>query len=104
MSEQRLIDANALKETFLNDVSMMKDNKRTVGACMQHILWLINNAPTVPLPDFKAGYKQAIIDGKTNYSRPQGECEKCKFNHSEICDTCSRKYSDNYAEMKGGAE
>lgn len=34
---------------------------------------LIDNAPTVPLPDFKAGYKQAIIDGKANYSRPQGE-------------------------------
>ena len=28
----------------------------------------IDNAPTVPLPDFKEGYKQAIIDGKTNYS------------------------------------
>lgn len=33
----------------------------------------IEGAPTVPLPDFKAGYKQAIIDGKTNYSRPQDE-------------------------------
>ena len=34
---------------------------------------IIDNAPTVPLPDFKEGYKQAIIDGKTNFSRPQGE-------------------------------
>lgn len=34
---------------------------------------VINNAPTVPLPDFKDGYKQAIRDGKTNFSRPQGE-------------------------------
>ena len=34
---------------------------------------LIDNAPTVPLPDFKEGYKQAILDGKTNFSRPQGE-------------------------------
>lgn len=24
----------------------------------------IDNAPTIPLPDFKEGYKQAIIDGK----------------------------------------
>lgn len=32
----------------------------------------IDNAPTVPLPDFKEGYKQAILDGKTNFSRPQG--------------------------------
>lgn len=37
------------------------------------VIMTINNAPTVPLPDFKEGYKQAIIDGKTNYSRPQGE-------------------------------
>lgn len=33
----------------------------------------IDNAPTMPLPDFKEGYKQAILDGKTNYSRPTGE-------------------------------
>lgn len=33
---------------------------------------LIDNAPTVPFPAFKAGYKQAIIDGKTNFSRPKG--------------------------------
>ena len=31
---------------------------------------LIDNAPTIPLPDFKEGYKQAIIDGKTNFSKP----------------------------------
>lgn len=34
---------------------------------------IIDNAPPVPLPDFKEGYKQAIRDGKTNISRPQGE-------------------------------
>ena len=34
---------------------------------------LIDEAPTVPLPDFKEGYKQAILDGKTNYSRPKGK-------------------------------
>lgn len=33
----------------------------------------IDNAPTIPLPDFKEGYKQAIIDGKTNYSRTKEE-------------------------------
>lgn len=35
--------------------------------------YAIDNAPTVPLPDFKEGYKQAIIDGKNNYSRPHDE-------------------------------
>lgn len=34
---------------------------------------IIDNAPTVPLPDFKEGYKQAILDSKTNYVRPKGE-------------------------------
>lgn len=29
----------------------------------------IDNAPTIPLPDYKEGYKQAILDGKTNYMR-----------------------------------
>lgn len=30
---------------------------------------IMENEPSVPLPDFKEGYKQAIIDGKTNFSR-----------------------------------
>lgn len=34
---------------------------------------IIDNAPSAPLPDFKEGYKQAIVDGQTNFSRPQGE-------------------------------
>ena len=34
---------------------------------------IIDYAPTIPLPDFKEGYKQAILDGKTNYSRQPGE-------------------------------
>lgn len=37
------------------------------------VIKAIDNAPTIPLPDFKEGYKQAIRDGKTNFSRPQGE-------------------------------
>ena len=41
------------------------------GLCMAETL--IDNASPIPLPDFKEGYKQAIIDGKTNFSRPQGE-------------------------------
>lgn len=67
---------------------------------------LVEDAPTVPLPNeqiaWEQGYEAGLAQGKQE--KPQGECEKCKFNHSEICDTCSRKYSDNYADMKGGAE
>ena len=33
----------------------------------------IENAQTMPLPDFKEGYKQAIIDGKTNFSSMQNK-------------------------------
>lgn len=52
------------------------------------VISIIDNAPTVPLPDFKEGYKQAIIDGKTNFSRPQGECENCDF----------RKFSETFID------
>lgn len=59
----RLIDADALKETIFEKTDGLEDLWDTAG-----ILNTINNAPTIPLPDFKEGYKQAIIDGKTNYS------------------------------------
>ena len=82
----------------------------------------IDNAPTVPLPDFKEGYKQAIIDGKTNFSRPQGEwinhrndyghniadcslCGKAMQWHDEDEDGIPRYCWYCGAEMqKGGAE
>lgn len=51
----RLIDADALKKS-ITDMELSLTNKR-------QILEKIDNAPTVPLPDFKEGYKQAIIDG-----------------------------------------
>ena len=52
-----------------------KEIENLIGYSLSYeaILNAIDNAPTVLLPDFKAGYKQAIIDGKTNFSRPQGE-------------------------------
>jgi hypothetical protein len=51
------------------------------------ILNAIDNAPTVPLPDFKEGYRQAIIDGKANYSRPQGEWISNNYgeHHCSLC-------------------
>lgn len=52
---------------------------------------LIDNAPTAPLPDFKAGYKQAIIDGKTNFPRPKGEWIELPkaFDNRELPCKCS---------------
>lgn len=34
---------------------------------------LIDNAPTIPQPDYKEGYKQAILDGKTNFNNKGGK-------------------------------
>jgi hypothetical protein len=60
---------------------------------------LIDNAPTVPLPDFKEGYKQAIIDGKTNYSRPQDEWIPVSERLPEIATTCLVQLSNGYITM-----
>ena len=77
MSENKgdLISREALKKAFA--LLMWKEHNPydAVKVCdiVNQTLDFIDNAPTVPLPDFKEGYKQAIIDGKTNFSRPQGE-------------------------------
>lgn len=106
----RLIDADALIEEV--------NKKKVVGRF--NTIMLIDNAPTVPLPNFKKGYKQAIIDGKTNYSRPQGEWIHDGINVEGMdlyrCSICNRSIVtwssriDEYpychcgAKMKGGAE
>ncbi len=62
---------------------------------------------------YKAGYKQAIIDGKTNYSRPQGEWKTPTsiFKGNYFCNNCNgfvidkSKYCPNCgAEMRGKEE
>ena len=73
MSEVRLIDASALLEAFSNSDHIKETTSGLDVMEMLAIKEIIDNAPTVPLPDFKEGYKQAILDGKTNYSRPEGE-------------------------------
>lgn len=65
----RLIDADALKEEYVK----LGHCAETYAELYINTEKLIDNAQTVPLPDFKEGYKQAIIDGKTNFSRPKGE-------------------------------
>lgn len=59
---------------------------------------------------FKEGYKQAIIDGKTNFSRPQGEwidydntfykCPDCGYLLEKCCPQCQNKV----ILPKGGTE
>lgn len=121
----RLVDADALKEDFktrlaaCNEwIEKAKDKETKIRASavksfIAEVIMTINNAPTVPLPDFKEGYKQAIIDGKTNYSRPQGkwiidqEGDKntitCPFCGERHC--CKMNFCGNCgADMRGGAE
>ena len=64
--------AERLKDYYEN--GSKKEENEWIGGVYD--VWeLIDNAPTVPQPDFKEGYKQAIRDGKTNFTRPQGEWE-----------------------------
>jgi len=98
MNDQ-LISREALKEKF-ERLHLHPD-----------LLELIDNAPTVSLPDFKKGYEQAIIDGKTNYSNETSKwikmsdrygvyfaCEKCGYDReraiTNFCPNCG-------ADMRG---
>ena len=100
--KMRLIDADKLKEQI--DYFMCYEGSS--------IYDIIDNAPTVPLPDFKEGYKQAIRDGKTNFSRPQGEwidgyCSVCGA--SGLCDGWGIDVESSFcprcgAKMKGEEE
>lgn len=100
----RLIDADALKETMMKyygceDATKYGNETAEQQAHSYSTLMLyevsdmiedcIDNAPTVE-SDFKAGYKQAIIDGKTNYSRPTGEMINKTPYGWEYCSECGK--------------
>ncbi len=69
----RIGDLDALKKTLGSSSYWRYTHEYGDVILVSWVMSAIDNAPTVPLPDFKEGYKQAIIDGKTNFSRPQGE-------------------------------
>lgn len=113
----RLIDADALiQDLELSKYIVPNSLNRLLNTEINRCIEAIDNAPAVPLPDFKEGYKQAIRDGKTNFSRPQGECRTCRHRDPEDkkCDCgalerqgCPFPVSDNYFckfYEKGGAE
>lgn len=58
------------------------------------------DAQTIPLPDFKEGYKQAILDGKTNYSSII--CGNCKYvdvaRNRKPCCACKWLERESYYE------
>lgn len=107
-----LISREALKKSIKSYADDQYAENEYLGEYA--IMDIIDNTPTVPLPDFKEGYKQAIIDGKTNFSRPQGEwifdgvcftttqykCNKCKcptLEKTNFCPNCG-------ADMRKGEE
>ena len=106
MKLMRLIDAEALKKAISNYYLLQSDQIEGVTA-------LIDNAPTVEQPNFKAGYKQAILDGKTQYQRLYGEWltpwehegrkyHTCSFCHiTQRADTESRFCGYCGADMRG---
>ena len=105
-----LISREALKNEFA--LMMWKEYSpyMEVKVCdiVNQTLDFIDNAPTVPLPDFKAGYKQAIIDGKTNFSRPTGEWILQKYErfnsgnelYKYYCNKCGHKEEHAYSDSK----
>jgi hypothetical protein len=92
----KLIDADELK-TEINkiiDEEIEIDEKWSNG--LKYSFKIIDNTPTVPLSDFKEGYKQAIIDGKTNFSRPHGKWIYECLDYSK-CSNCN--YANHYGDL-----
>ena len=84
----RLIDADEL-------IKEVNENKELFEKERVYLEGLLLNAPTVPLPDFKEGYKQAIIDGETNFSRQQGDAKNmiCPYRKmTETVDGTTKEY------------
>ena len=86
----RLGDLDALKEQIKN---AFKHNFNGCDALLVNEIYeFIDNAPTIPLPDFKEGYKQAIIDGKTNYSRPHWiKIFENPYTNGYVCSVCGHE-------------
>lgn len=102
----RPIDADELKDLIHSKSNGPEDLWDTMG-----VLNAINNIPTIPLPDFKEGYKQAIIDGQTNFQRQEGEwIEGIQGYYCSECETIDRFYFEHNfcpncgASMVGGDE
>lgn len=119
MNEQRLIDANALKEA-ISDVELSLTNKRT-------ILGIVDNAQTIETyteEDLKKAIKTGYDDGyamaKAKYERPQGkwiskgrdsrgycDCFECSNCGAYIYPHCLEKELDYngcpycFADMRG---
>jgi len=108
-----LISREALKKACSEMVKGSNNSDFIPCPTWNNAMELIDNAPTVPMPDFKDGYKQAIIDGKTNFSRPQGdladEVWKLYEKHHSHLATHVLEFGDELKELlgkykKGGEE
>ena len=96
-----LISREALLKAFANSEHIKETDSGLDVMEILAIKEIIDKAPSVPLPDFKEGYKQAILDGKTNFSRPQGEW--VIFNsYYRKCNKCERMVGFDYADPEHG--
>lgn len=90
----RSIDADALRKNMEFICMGIMAGTESYNAPLTEI----DNAPSIPLPDFKEGYKQAIIDGKTNFSRAQNKWGKWII--SEIqCPNCFNYFDTDCYSM-----
>lgn len=102
----RLIDGDALKHELMKAFNCEnatkygnKDAEQQAHSYSTIMLYevsdiiedTIDNAPTVPLPDFKEGYRQAVLDGRTNLSRPKGKWIIDNENEKFICPICKHE-------------
>lgn len=69
----RLGNLDALKEELKRYFSDGVLDNISAKLAFNMILRKIDDSPTIPQPDYKDGYKQAIIDGKTNFNNKGGK-------------------------------
>lgn len=102
----RLGDFDALKDKF-DLIASKSATSYSQSISITHIKRIIDNAPTVPLPDFKEGYKQAILDGQTNFKRQRDEWkfkpfdEETGISNSCWCPFCGMVKSQVYNNFCG---
>lgn len=92
-----LISRSELKKAINKIIDEEIEIEEKWARGLKYSLKIIDNAPTVPLPDFKDGYKQAIIDGKTNFQRPKGEwierTERITLDTYYECSNCKEPWT-----------
>lgn len=75
MNEIRLIDANALKNALSSNFEICRFNVTYDGILAE----IIDNAPTVELPNYGGKIVPDVLQGWKYEENSQGKCESCKY-------------------------